>query len=166
MPCGRISTASRLPQSRRLRHGQNGEHGLHDGRLKIAAVAATAAAGFMPATVKHSTASRLPQSRRLRPGAVAVKLSGWCRLKIAAVAATAAGEVCHPISILWPASRLPQSRRLRLSQPAARCAHYQPPQDCRSRGDCGLEPVFYFHWTGSRLKIAAVAATAAGYEHC
>jgi len=59
-------------------------------RLKIAAVAATAAVRFLWETKVM-----------------------FFRLKIAAVAATAAGNYDNPI------------------------CHHRPPQDCRSRGDCG-----------------------------
>ena len=67
MPCGRISTASRLPQSRRLRRARRGLKQNHVFRLKIAAVAATAANVEIPALA-----------------------DAQIRLKIAAVAATAA----------------------------------------------------------------------------
>ena len=154
-------------------------------RLKIAAVAATAAPGFHSSHNRILTASRLPQSRRLRPAdsgqkqtpppppqdcrsrgdcGVAVGVledAGGARLKIAAVAATAAGSPLLEMSARRAASRLPQSRRLRLlGSPKSRCA-FCPPQDCRSRGDCGMMDTSISSSCGFRLKIAAVAATAA-----
>jgi len=63
----------------------------------------------------------------------------------------------------WPAtaSRLPQSRRLRQQPIFSFLQKLQPPQDCRSRGDCGPRAVLGFAASTFRLKIAAVAATAA-----
>jgi len=129
-------------------------------RLKIAAVAATAAgvnagngiAGFAASRLPQSRrlrpepscapwfcapASRLPQSRRLR--LIIVNSSGFTRirLKIAAVAATAA--------ILGLTDSVKPDVRLKIAAVAATAAcymvynelHPEPPQDCRSRGDCG-----------------------------
>ena len=132
-------TASRLPQSRRLRLQTNsggkicfkppqdcrsrGDCGWNprfwdwgrENRLKIAAVAATAALPRKPARKHSASASRLPQSRRLR-------LYWLLHMPVAG----------------YPASRLPQSRRLRRDGSAARGIPLYPPQDCRSRGDCGF----------------------------
>ena len=160
-------------------------------RLKIAAVAATAAASWLLGWLSVISASRLPQSRRLRP------------------------HLALPDSMRGvPASRLPQSRRLRLLQTRADFGIEDPPQDCRSRGDCGQRSGLQCRSTNSppqdcrsrgdcgpnclgiaspsplppqdcrsrgdcgsprssktsnqtvRLKIAAVAATAAANVHC
>ncbi len=155
------STASRLPQSRRLRpcliYGRKyqqfppqdcrsrGDCGLRRAknemrrlyRLKIAAVAATAANSWMLSPILIEPASRLPQSRRLRR------------------------RPRRSVGSSGSASRLPQSRRLRPKSLSNQLRISLPPQDCRSRGDCGA------HMTNTvvailiRLKIAAVAATAA-----
>jgi len=111
------------------------------------------------------------------------------RLKIAAVAATAATPSGSPLAAGFTASRLPQSRRLRRLNLASILTWTKPPQDCRSRGDCGIPPVHVEpHSFGPpqdcrsrgdcgcphglspfmafiRLKIAAVAATAADNEN-
>ena len=56
---------------------------------------------------------------------------------------------------------MPQSRRLRPERCGRSDRITTPPHDCRSRGDCG-EPAFReIDFTGTRLTIAAVAATAA-----
>ena len=93
--------------------------GTQASRLKIAAVAATAAAS-----------TSFPSSRKC------------CRLKIAAVAATAAIEL-RPASFAF-------NFRLKIAAVAATAAltsrrsqcRLRPPQDCRSRGDCGKSPRF------------------------
>ena len=134
---GFFPTASRLPQSRRLRRitfmmvrlimkppqdcrsrGDCGgviffNHDRECFRLKIAAVAATAAMTEDYILDELDAASRLPQSRRLRRPIRNTLRAAYGRLKIAAVAATAA--VCCVIEFFLPtsASRLPQSRRLR-----------------------------------------------------
>ena len=180
----RWQTASRLPQSRRLR--------LHIclsivrrlTRLKIAVVAATAAlrpdqiwfatsppqdcrsrgdCGFTSKIFKSSsyTASRLPQSRRLRRRDNLFPDETTSRLKIAAVAATAAPRGRCSSRSPCSASRLPQSRRLRRSVKRCRWLVTRPPQDCRSRGDCGVTVAAGIVLSYVRLKIAAVAATAA-----
>jgi len=129
--------ASRLPQSRRLRRRRQvcrpdrvappqdcrsrGDCGqtvrvppFHPAsRLKIAAVAATAASALSPNVLKPETASRLPQSRRLRHGCGPQEAGIIGRLKIAAVAATAARHDILTPEFNHAASRLPQSRRLR-----------------------------------------------------
>jgi len=88
-------------------------------------------------------------------------ISFEARLKIAAVAATAAAANGRSPAGCGSASRLPQSRRLR-PQPGRRAVRLRrPPQDCRSRGDCGSSPGRAVCRRGNRLKIAAVAATAA-----
>jgi len=82
------------------------------------------------------------------------------RLKIAAVAATAAAEQRLGLEQVVP----PQDCRSR-----GDCGlkirkddeHKFPPQDCRSRGDCGWIALILHHARHPRLKIAAVAATAA-----
>ena len=107
-------------------------------RLKIAAVAATAAKQNTPRCWTESAASRLPQSRRLRQ-------QMWDSL----------------ILTKSTASRLPQSRRLRPEDEMERAGNPGPPQDCRSRGDCGNPSWTYLCLCCRRLKIAAVAATAA-----
>ena len=127
-----------MPQSRRLRpSGESGKRNICS-RLKIAAVAATAAA--------HVTISYI---------------EAYFRLKIAAVAATAAGIFHTAGDSLSP----PQDCRSR-----GDCGHEEeietakiaePPQDCRSRGDCGDKAERKAIWKICRLKIAAVAATAA-----
>jgi len=107
-------------------------------RLKIAAVAATAAEDVSPAIIPVDAASRLPQSLRLRQLAWSQRaLEKRCRLKIAAVAATAATDVNfgNPFTNI----------RLKIAAVAATAARavaeeaegVLPPQDCRSRGDCG-----------------------------
>ena len=107
------SAASRLPQSRRLRPSPS-----------------------RPETYTHA-ASRLPQSRRLRQNSKRWKTQRLVpRLKIAAVAATAAVVV---------RTRQANKRRLKIAAVAATAAFLLilpdtggvPPQDCRSRGDCG-----------------------------
>ena len=109
-------------------------------RLKIPAVAATAAA-------RKSGATYL-EDRRLKIPAVAATaapiLNGRCshfvvRLKIPAVAATAACPTCGNSWTEYSASRFPQSRRLRLKVAAGITHRQLPPQDSRSRGDCGLQ---------------------------
>ena len=105
-------------------------------RLKIAAVAATAACRH-GGPESCGTASRLPQSRRLRLHPSMEALSSHFRLKIAAVAATAAGvslpddRYRHRLKIAAVAATA--------ARPARRCSVSMmlPPQDCRSRGDCG-----------------------------
>ena len=66
-------------------------------------------------------------------------------------------------SLLLPptASRLPQSRRLRPATISGSKRPWTPPQDCRSRGDCGKVADMNIDLDQFRLKIAAVAATAA-----
>ena len=134
----RTATASRLPQSRRLRLLARSQHSRLHRRLKIAAVAATAAINALTNYPSASTASRLPQSRRLRLNRLfdsedemrpASRLPQSRRLRLGA---TLPGFVLHSA-----ASRLPQSRRLR------------PQPGCKLEGST------------CRLKIAAVAATAA-----
>ncbi len=67
--------------------------------------------------------------------------AGFGRLTIAAVAATAARDA------------------------NLRGADLRPPHDCRSRGDCGLEPAIVPQSErDTRLTIAAVAATAAALQ--
>jgi len=84
------------------------------------------------------------------------------RLKIAAVAATAASNMSYPNASPIAASRLPQSRRLRPNTGyVAAHTSLTPPQDCRSRGDCGSLETNAASFSEIRLKIAAVAATAA-----
>jgi len=86
----------------------------------------------------------------------------YIRLKIAAVAATAA-FMRPTLTGKWSAP--PQDCRSRgdcgvaagINPPAA----LDPPQDCRSRGDCGEAVNKWKADSSSRLKIAAVAATAA-----
>ena len=138
MSAQHFSTASRLPQSRRLR-----------------------LCTFTSSELYYLSASRLPQSRRLRLGRQIVvgfaaappqdcrsrgdcgrlargQVLGWrCRLKIAAVAATAALGLLEGGRVTGP------------------------PQDCRSRGDCGKWRTLHWSDQPHRLKIAAVAATAA-----
>ena len=94
---------------------------------------------FRVSKPEENTASRLPQSRRLR--------RAWDS---------------HERSAKQAASRLPQSRRLRHQVSEQTKIQWCPPQDCRSRGDCGFASASKSHTSGSRLKIAAVAATAAG----
>ena len=134
----RAPAASRLPQSRRLRHQPASfpSTGVLN-RLKIAAVAATAAS----ATDTLLVASVPPQDCRSR-GDCGQKMRPHYsrpanRLKIAAVAATAALPYAGHLHSLVSASRLPQSRRLRPATAPDRALSLPPPQDCRSRGDCG-----------------------------
>ena len=84
------------------------------------------------------------------------------RLKIAAVAATAAVRV----ALSWKRT----ASRLKIAAVAATAAFFvfcgvkslrAPPQDCRSRGDCGISSRRNIESDVRRLKIAAVAATAA-----
>ncbi len=82
-------------------------------------------------------ASRFPQSRRLRLGTFDVHSCAISRLKIPAVAATAA------------------------ERSSIRRQRWNPPQDSRSRGDCGLMSKVGEQVWLLRLKIPAVAATAA-----
>ena len=135
-----LSAASRLPQSRRLRLRYCAvTRRCRRTRLKIAAVAATAARCI----------DTVARCRRIR-------------LKIAAVAATAAARLtAMHAPTRHAASRLPQSRRLRLTGHLATLRATDPPQDCRSRGDCGAAVSDLHSLHESRLKIAAVAATAA-----
>ena len=153
--------ASRLPQSRRLRLEVHWLRVSDSCRLKIAAVAATAAFASAPQTPCWWPASRLPQSRRLRR-------NGWnptrpfnyppqdCRSRGDCGKWGVTRIVPHN-----PASRLPQSRRLRLPMGMPRNMPPTPPQDCRSRGDCGVKIIPKLECRNDRLKIAAVAATAA-----
>ena len=153
--------ASRLPQSRRLRLEVHWLRVSDSCRLKIAAVAATAAFASAPQTPCWWPASRLPQSRRLRR-------NGWnptrpfnyppqdCRSRGDCGKWGVTRIVPHN-----PASRLPQSRRLRLQMGMTRNMPPKQPQDCRSRGDCGVKIIPKLECRNDRLKIAAVAATAA-----
>jgi len=59
---------------------------------------------------------------------------------------------------------LPQSRRLRRDQYREKERPGRPPQDCRSRGDCGDTRKPTSVSRACRLKIAAVAATAAAFN--
>ncbi len=112
--CASLHSASRFPQSRRLRLSFWSSAANNAFRLKIPAVAATAAVTLLASPMKANPASRFPQSRRLRP------------------AQTIAGYVTSVA-----ASRFPQSRRLRRAKCHIRERRQAPPQDSRSRGDCG-----------------------------
>ena len=209
-------TASRLPQSRRLRPPGIGYSAITAHRLKIAAVAATAAvncsirserqkqlrlkiaavaatAAARPITIScvgTLPASRLPQSRRLRHKAATLFLApsnippqdcrsrgdcGWsapchfrrssgpphdCRSRGDCGGASSELSATQTLT----ASRLPQSRRLRLDAECSTRFGENPPQDCRSRGDCGSPEARFESGCNGRLKIAAVAATAAGMK--
>jgi len=155
-------TASRLPQSRRLRLQTNsggkicfkppqdcrsrGDCGWNprfwdwgrENRLKIAAVAATAALPRKPARKHSASASRLPQSRRLRLLARAALQRGRQPPQDCRSRGDCGFTGC--CTCPWPAI---------------------PPQDCRSRGDCGASASLDLLKSWLRLKIAAVAATAA-----
>ena len=160
------NTASRLPQSRRLRLNFVVSGYVNDScRLKIAAVAATAASN-QAVSCRHGECLP-PQDCRSRGdcGHNQQTESPWkekppqdCRSR---------GDCgSWPPTVdsrrLRAASRLPQSRRLRhIHRLRFVCPDIRPPQDCRSRGDCGVAPLHHVHRPASRLKIAAVAATAA-----
>ena len=137
----RCCAASRLPQSRRLRPVQAPTPlPMADDRLKIAAVAATAATMRARSLDSSQAASRLPQSRRLRPGLVRcdpAKLRTASRLPQSR--RLRPRSPVPELTANLPASRLPQSRRLRRPKwPAPLANGFLPPQDCRSRGDCGI----------------------------
>ncbi len=158
---GREKTASRLPQSRRLRPIQIPELNLLRDRLTIAAVAATAANPLPNQQNPTTPASRLPQSRRLRLCPGAEKLFGGNTASRLPQSRRLRQQPNHTtMTNNLTASRLPQSRRLRLAAKgrgvgalhrltiaavAATAAIWPvgmgfrcgPPHDCRSRGDCG-----------------------------
>ena len=158
------ATASRLPQSRRLRpmlivYDTNRYSPPQDCRSRGdcgVRVDGMAESGQLPA-------SRLPQSRRLR---LVLRMScnfaakSASRLPQSRRLRPPVAEVSFVICVA--ASRLPQSRRLRHARRALQVRNQVPPQDCRSRGDCG-ELIFSSSVCSlsCRLKIAAVAATAA-----
>ena len=113
--------ASRLPQSRRLRQAEPRlDYDFQLDRLKIAAVAATAAGRRFSLTPGDScAASRLPQSRRLRLQGNAAMERG----RLTASRLPQSRRLRHEKDLqsgipYSAASRLPQSRRLR---PVQRC---------------------------------------------
>src|SRR5581483_6213064 len=138
-------------------------------RLKIPAVAATAAV-FLRQNAWVTNRLKIPAvAATAAPRRSVVTQVVQARLKIPAVAATAATIFCHRICVnTTPASRFPQSRRLRLNKKEIDFQKWLPPQDPRSRGDCALKSAELKLAFAARLKIPAVAATAAADcgKHC